>query len=80
MRSTIRIEPSGTVRAVYSDKLPLASLGTMVVTRASNVEFNAAAQQWEVRWAGEEALAFTHPSRDECIRWEVAELNERLAR
>lgn len=80
MKSVFHIEPSGTVRSVYSDKLSLAGHGTMEVKRASTIEFNSASQQWEVRWAGESDPVFSDPSRDECVKWEVERLNERLAR
>ena len=34
----IIVEPSGTVRAVYSEVIELAALGNLAITRASHVE------------------------------------------
>lgn len=70
--------PDGEVRTVYTDEVPLASLGHMDVRRASDVEFNGESGLWEVRWAGSSEVVFTNASRAVCISWEVSQLNERL--
>lgn len=38
MTMQIIVEPGGTVRAVYSEMIELATLGTVTITRASHVE------------------------------------------
>lgn len=69
----------GVARCLWSDAIPLAELGTLEVTRASRVEFNADAQQWEVRLASEPGrVAFRHANRATCLKWEVAELEARM--
>lgn len=61
--------PDGTVRGLYTEVLPLASLGRLAVERASRIEFDAASQAWQVRnVAG--CLLFAHPSRATCLAWE----------
>ena len=71
------VEPDGTVRAVYSDKLKNMNLGVMAVTRASNVEFNEAAQNWEALTPGGELIA-SGPNRDDVIKEEVRVIESRL--
>lgn len=73
----IRFDPDGTAVCLWTEALPLAELGTLLVTRASNVEFNHTKQVWEVIF--DSKVAFSHPSRAECIAWEVATLNKRIA-
>ena len=69
----------GTGHAVYTEALPLAQLGQLSMRRASVVEYNEATQQWEVFLASNpEQVAYSHPSRSECIRWEVETLNRQL--
>ena len=67
----------GEVRAVYGDRLRDLALGPLEVTRASNVEFNHAAQQWEAHTPAGELIA-AGPNRDEVIRQEVAVIESRL--
>lgn len=80
MNAVIQFTPEGIARAVYTEEFPLQELGTLTATRASTVEHNATTQQWEVRLATEpDTIAYSHASRSECIRWEVAHLNAELA-
>lgn len=75
----IAFATDGTASTIYTEQFPLAILGSLQVTRASNVEFNADIQQWQVRFTEQpDRVAFTHPSRAECIRWEVEQLNKNL--
>lgn len=79
MIAVLDIDADGTIRCVHNEALPLAELGRMEVSRASTVEFNPEAQEWEVRLASEpDKVAFSHASRSACIAWEVATLNGRL--
>jgi hypothetical protein len=73
----LKIEAGGNVTAVYSDRLRSLDLGPMEVTRASNVEFDSASQQWEARTPGGELLA-SGPERDKVIREEVRIIESRL--
>ena len=61
----------GTVEGLWSELLPLNELGTMAMSRVSNVDFNEATQQWEVCFIESKGVVrFSHSSRDECIAWE----------
>lgn len=73
----LKIQPSGNVRAVYSDKLSGLALGPMEVTRASNVEFNHATQEWEATTPAGELIA-SGVSRDAVIQQEVKVIENRL--
>lgn len=74
----MNIAPDGTMECLHTEALPLHEFGAMTIRRASTVEFNESTQLWEVRWPGSDAVVFSHTSRAECIRWEVAEINRRL--
>jgi hypothetical protein len=73
----IIVEADGTVRAVYSDKIKRMNLGNLEVTRASNVEFNEATQEWEAITPGGEKIA-SGPDRDDVIKQEVRIIESRL--
>ena len=84
--------PDGAVRCLWTEAVPLATLGRLTVTRASTIEFNPVAQQWEVRLTGGSARAasgaasqreaahpdFAHASREACLQWERDTLNAQL--
>ena len=75
----ISFTTDGRAQAVYTEALPLSDLGTLTAKRASNVEFNQQSQQWEVRFEMDPGtVAFSHASRAQCIKWEVAALNASL--
>ena len=73
----LKIDGAGVVSAVYSDVLPKLNLGHMEVQRASNVEFNHAAQEWEARTPADELIAHG-TSRDDVIKEEVRVIESRL--
>jgi hypothetical protein len=76
MNHVITFDDDGTANTLWTDKLPLAELGTMKVKRASWIDFNEGTQQWEVRFdPNDNAPAFTDPSREACLAWEDAQLN-----
>ena len=77
MRMRAVVSPDGTIRAVYSDMLKGMNIGPMQVARASNVEFNEPAQNWEATTPEGELIA-AGPSRDEVIKMEVAIIQARL--
>lgn len=75
----IQFATDGTGRAVYTEELPLAELGSLSMTRASSVEYNETTQQWDVRLTSNpDQVAYSDKSRNECIKWEVNKLNEDL--
>jgi hypothetical protein len=71
------VDPDGTIRAVYSDKIKNMNLGKLQVTRASNVEFNEAKQLWEATTPGGELIA-SGPDRDLVIQEEIKIIESRL--
>jgi hypothetical protein len=73
MNPVLTFELNGVVRCLHTDAIPLQSLGTLTVKRATTIEFNASTQQWEVK-DGEGAILFTNPSRSCCLAWELENL------
>ncbi len=74
MNPVLTFEPQGLVRCLYTDAIPLQSLGTLDIHRATTIEFNPADQQWEVK-ATEGAILFSDPSRSRCLAWELDHFN-----
>lgn len=75
------VDTDGSLETLWTDDLPLAQFGALTVSRASTIEFNDSAQQWEVRlWASkpDTAPAYTHRSRAACLEWEHNEINRQL--
>ena len=74
MNPVLTFTQDGTVHCLHTDAIPLQSLGTLTVQRATTIEFNASTQQWEVK-ANEGAILFTNPSRSCCLTWELDRFN-----
>lgn len=71
----IHFQPDGTGAGLYTELIDLKEIGVLDVSRASNIEFNVESQHWDVTdFTGR--VAFTHPSREECLRWERIHFNE----
>ena len=66
---TLTFDLEGTVKGLYTEIIPLASLGPLHITRASHIEFNADTQKWEVKDPNQHLL-FAHVSRSVCLAWE----------
>ena len=73
MKITISFTPEGTAQCLWTEALPLHELGRLQVTRASNVEFENAAQQWEVI-DRKGHVRFFSKSRSACLEWEQQNL------
>ena len=71
---TLRFSPGGQITGFYTEVIDLHALGRLSVVRATDIRFNDTTQQWEVRRAGAEVILFSHPSRHECVRWELENL------
>ena len=74
MNPVLTFTPDGVVRGLHTDAIPLQSLGTLTVHRASTIEFNPTTQQWEVKTA-DGATLHSDPSRSRCLAWEVEHFN-----
>ena len=70
MKVVLRFCPDGRVCCLHTELIDLRELGRLTVVRATLVEFNDPAQQWEVRHAGTRKLLHADPSREACLRWE----------
>ena len=61
----------GTAVGLWGEEIALQDLGEMKMRRASWIDFNEHSQEWEVRLSPHaDDYVFSHPSREECIRWE----------
>ncbi|TXT46356.1 MAG: hypothetical protein FD140_4492 [Limisphaerales bacterium] len=74
MNPVLTFELDGTGHCLHTDAIPLQSLGTLEVHRATNIEFNSAVQQWEVKDATGLTL-HSDPSRSCCLAWELDRFN-----
>jgi len=74
MNPVLTFELDGTGHCLHTDAIPLQSLGTLEVHRATSIEFNAPTQQWEVKDADGLTL-HSDPSRSCCLAWEVDHFN-----
>ena len=77
--SIITFNDDGTASCIHTDAIPLDTLGTLTVRRASTVEYNNLLQRWEVRWAGDDDVSYHNPSRAACLAWEVEQLQSGAA-
>jgi len=68
--TVLTFDPDGLGHCLHTDAIPLQSLGTLHVERATTIEFNPLTQQWDVTDAGG-AVLFSDPSRSRCLAWEV---------
>ena len=66
--------PDGTGHCLYSELIDLHQLGRLECRRASHVEFNESAQQWDVMTPNRNTVLFSDPSRSACLEWEQANL------
>jgi hypothetical protein len=69
----LTIQKNGEAGCLYSELIDLTSIGTLEVSRASNIEFNAGKQHWEVLIKGE--ALFSNSSRAVCHAWEIQHFN-----
>jgi len=64
----LKFDTSGAGHCLYSELIDLNRLGSLKVRRASNIEFNASRQEWEVRNRSGRVL-HSNPSRSVCLAW-----------
>ena len=70
----LTVDSSGQGSCLYSELIDLQSIGSLEVSRATQIEFNPATQQWEVKDTKNKIL-FVHPSRSLCLAWEHQHFN-----
>jgi hypothetical protein len=73
MNITISFTPKGTAHCLWTEALPLHELGRLEITRATNIEFNNATQQWEVK-DRRGGVRFIAKARSACLEWEEQNL------
>jgi len=73
MNTTISFDIDGTAHCLWTEALPLHELGRLEITRATNIEFNNGAQQWEVKDQNGRVRFFAK-SRSACLEWEQQNL------
>jgi len=75
MNPVLTFEVDGTAHCLHTDAIPLQTLGTLTVERATTIEFNPSTQQWEVKDA-EGVILHRNPSRSCCVEWEIEHFNQ----
>jgi hypothetical protein len=73
MNINISFTREGTAQCLWTEGLPLNELVRLQVTRASNIEFNNATQQWEVK-ERRGHIRFPSRLRSACLDWEQTNL------
>ena len=66
---------NGTAHCLYTEAIPLQSIGQLEMTRASHIEFNQESQEWEVRDTDNQLL-YSNTSRSACLDWEQQHFNQ----
>jgi hypothetical protein len=69
MIATLTFDTTGNGHGLYTEAIPLQSIGDLDISRATEIEFNHTAQQWEVMDRRDKVL-FANPSRSVCLAWE----------
>jgi hypothetical protein len=75
MNPVLTFDTDGVVLCLHTDVIPLQTIGTLTVQRASTIEFNPTTQQWEVKDAAG-VILHRNPSRSRCLAWEVEHFNQ----
>jgi hypothetical protein len=73
--TVLTFDPDGRGHCLYTEAIDLHQLGTLAVVRATTIEFNPAAQAWDVTDAGG-AILFSDASRSRCLEWEHLRFNQ----
>lgn len=70
MKTTLRFNPGGQVDCLYTEAIDLQKLGKLEITRATDIRYDHATQQWQVHDSESDAVLYSSPSRNECLSWE----------
>lgn len=74
MKTSLRFDNRGGVSCLYTEAIDLRTIGRLQVVRATDIRFNDASQQWEVRCASTDEVLHRQPSRAACVAWELDNL------
>ena len=69
----LTFDSNGTASCLYTELIDLKSIGSLEVTRATQIEFNNETQFWEVKNLKGSVLYFSR-SRTACLAWEQGNL------
>jgi hypothetical protein len=69
MNTNISFHIDGTAQCLWTEAFPLHELGRLQIAEASNLDFNNATQQWEVK-DRRGHMRFFSKSRTACLEWE----------
>lgn len=69
MNAVITFNTNGTGECLYTEMIDLSDIGSLEITRATNIEFNNTKQLWQVKDARKNIL-YEHLSREACLSWE----------
>ena len=65
----LTFDANGTGSCLYSELIDLAAIGSLEVTRATQIEFNNQTQFWEVK-DNRGVILYFNRSRTACLAWE----------
>jgi hypothetical protein len=71
----LSFDVTGTGTCFYTEAIDLQNIGSLEITRASTIEFNANSQEWEVK-DNNGAILYSDPSRNRCLSWEQRNFNQ----
>lgn len=71
---TLSFSPAGIGSCFYTEAIALQNIGTLAITRATTVEFNAAQQHWQVK-DNHGKILYANASRQQCLQWEQRHFN-----
>ena len=72
--AVLTFSPTGVGLCLYTELIDLHAIGSLSITRATSIEFNASQQHWEVKDTNHKLL-FAHASRTLCLVWEHQHFN-----
>ena len=73
--TVLTFDTDGKAHGLYTEAIPLHTLGRLSIRRATTIEFDDASQCWVVRDLMGGHL-FHHPSRQLCLDWERDFINQ----
>ena len=76
MNTALYFTPDGTGRALYNETVNLAAIGRLNISRATRIEFDDREQLWQVHPPRSRKVLFANSSREACLAWEQAYLEE----